>query len=272
MTRTVLVTGANSGVGLETSLHLARLGFHVVGTVRSEDKAAALERAATDAGVVVHTSVLDVTDVTACERVVARHEPWGIVNNAGYMNVGRVADVGSDEALHQLHVMVVAPMRLATLALPSMRLRGEGRIVNVSSVGAHATAPMTGWYQAAKHALAAVTDALRQEVAAAGIDVVLIEPGGLRTGISAKARDDLLRRRRDSADTAAYDRSLKVLRMVQPLLQEPKAAAEAIGEALTAGRPRAHYRVGADAAVIKMLNLVLPSQVKDRLGRAAIEA
>ncbi|MBW3614117.1 MAG: SDR family NAD(P)-dependent oxidoreductase [Actinobacteria bacterium] len=271
MSRTVLVTGANSGVGLATSLHLAHLGFDVVGTVRSQEKAEWLKSAAADAGVEVETDILDVTDGSGCERVVARHEPWGIVNNAGYMNVGRVADVEPEEALHQLHAMVVAPMRLATLALPSMRRRGGGRIVNVSSVTAHATAPMTGWYQATKHALSAVSDALRQEVAADGIEVVLIEPGGLRTGISPKARDDLLRRRPGSTDRTAYDRSLTVLGVVQPVLQEPTAAAAAIGEALTAGRPRAHYRVGADAAVIKLLNVVLPTQVKDRLGRAAIE-
>lgn len=270
MVRTVLVTGANSGVGLETSLHLAALGFHVVGTVRSEDKGESLERAAADAGVEVEVGLLDVTDVAGREKLVTRLEPWGIVNNAGYMNVGQVADIPPEGALHQLHTMVVAPMHLATLAIPSMRRRGEGRIVNVSSITAHATAAMTGWYQACNQALSAVTDALRREVAGDGIDVVLIEPGGLRTGISVKARDDLLSRREGSAHPIAYDRSLKVLRAVQPFLGEPRTAAEVIGDAMTAGRPRAHYGVRADAAMIKMLNLVLPTRVKDRLARAAI--
>ena len=270
MVRTVLVTGANSGIGLETALHLAGLGFRVVGTVRSEEKGESLAKAASDAGTDVEVALLDVTDPGGCERLVTRLEPWAVVNNAGYMNVGRVADVSSEDALHQLHAMVVAPMRLATLALPGMRRRGEGRIVNVSSVTAHATGAMTGWYQACKHALSAVTDALRQEVAADGIAVVLIEPGALRSGIWDKTQDDLLRRRSGSDDSTAYDRSLTVLRVLRRLLGPPRAAAEVIGDALTADRPRAHYRVRADAPVVEFLNLVLPTSVRDRVARRAL--
>jgi NAD(P)-dependent dehydrogenase (short-subunit alcohol dehydrogenase family) len=269
--RTVLVTGANSGIGLEAALHLAGIGFHVVGTVRSEEKGEWLAKAAREAGVDVDLAILDVTDASRCETVVARFQPWAVVNNAGYMNVGQVVDVPSEDALRQLHALVVAPMRLATLALPSMRRRGEGRIVNVSSVTAHATAAMTGWYQACKHGLSAVTDALRREVAADGVDVVLIEPGGFRTGIWDKARDDLLRRRPRSANPTAYDRSLEVLRRSRPFMGDPRGAAQVIGDALTAGRPRAHYLVGGDAPVIEFLNVVLPTRVKDRLARAALE-
>ena len=161
-------------------------------------------------------------------------------------------------------------MRLASLAVPSMRRRGEGRIVNVSSAIAHTTGAMTGWYQACKHALSAVTDALRREVAADGIDVVLVEPGGLRTGIWDKAEDDLLRRQPGSATPQGYDRSLRVLRRLRGHMTDPATAAEVIGDALTAGRPRAHYRVGRDAPVIEALETVLPERVKDRLARAAV--
>ncbi len=270
MARTVLVTGANSGIGLETVVHLAGLGFHVVGTVRSEEKGEAVTKAAHDAGVEVETAVLDVTDARGCESLVARLQPWAVVNNAGYMNVGRVADVPPEDALHQLHAMVVAPMRLAALAAPSMRHRGEGRIVNVSSVTAHVTGAMTGWYQACKHGLSAVSDALRQEVAADGIHVVLVEPGALRTGIWDKTRDDLVLRREGSDDPTAYDRSLTVLRLLRRFLADPRAAAEVIGKALTARRPRSHYRVGADARLVETLDLLVPSRVKDRLARKVL--
>ncbi|HEV2809554.1 MAG TPA: SDR family NAD(P)-dependent oxidoreductase [Acidimicrobiales bacterium] len=270
MVRSVLVTGANSGVGLEVALHLAELGFRVIGTARTEEKATSLAKAADDAGVDVEVAVLDVTDADGCERLVGRLQPWGLVNNAAYMNVGQVLDVPAEDALRQFETLVVAPMRLATLAFPAMRHQGEGRIVNVSSVAAHATAAMTGWYQACKHALSAVTDALRREVADYGIDVVLIEPGGLDTGIWDKARDDLLRRRRRSANRTAYDRSLWVLRSARPFMGHPRQAAEVIGQALTAGRPRAHYRVGADAPVIQFLEFVLPDRLKDRMARTAL--
>ena len=194
MERTVLVTGANSGVGKVTVIHLAGLGFRVVGTARSEEKLESLEKAARDAGVEVDGAVLDVTDEPACAAVVERYDPWAVVNNAGFMNVGRVVDVTREEALRQLDTLVVAPMRLTALALPGMRRRGEGRIVNVSSTIAHATSVMTGWYQASKHALDAVTHALRREMAGDGIYVVVIEPGGLNTRFWDKAADDIERR------------------------------------------------------------------------------
>jgi NAD(P)-dependent dehydrogenase (short-subunit alcohol dehydrogenase family) len=264
MERTVLVTGANSGLGEATCLHLSRLGFRVVGTARSEEKLAVLAEAG------VEGAVLDVTDRAGCEALVRKIEPWGLVNNAGYMNVGRVVDVDPDEALRQLDAMVVAPLHLAGLALPAMRRLGSGRIVNVSSAIAHGTAAMTGWYQAAKHALSAVTDAFRREVAEDGIDVVLVEPGGLDTGIWDKAEDDLLRRRRQAGDPTPYDRSLKLLRTARAYMPGPEIAAEVIGKALTAGRPEIRYQVGMDAPLVRLSERLLPDRAHDRLLRAVM--
>lgn len=270
MVRTVLVTGANSGLGLATCLHLAELGFGVVGTARSKEKLDVLHKAAGDAGVQVDGAVLDVTDGPGCEALVGSLEPWGLVNNAGYMNVGRVVDVAPEDALRQLDTLVVAPMRLAGLALPAMRRQGSGRIVNVSSAIAHGTAAMTGWYQASKHALSAVTDAFRREVAEDGIDVVLIEPGGLDTGLWDKAEDDLERRRRRSGDATPYDRSLRMLRAGRRHFPGPETAAEVIGRALTAGRPAVRYQVGLDAPLVRLTERLLPDRVHDRLARAAL--
>lgn len=265
MVRAVLVTGANSGIGLETAVHLARLGFRVVGTARSEDKLASLTKAADEAGVAVEGVVLDVTDPEACRNVVASLEPSAVVNNAGYLNLGRVVDVPPEDALRQLDAMVVGPMQLARLAVPSMRRRGGGRIVNISSVSAHTTAAMAGWYQACKHALSAVTDALRREMADDGMDVVLVEPGALGSGIWDKGRDDLVLRSRWSASPTVYRRSLQILRAFRPFLSDPATAAEVIGDALTADRPKAGYRVGVAPMVIDALNLFLPRRLKDRL-------
>ncbi|MBW3579620.1 MAG: SDR family NAD(P)-dependent oxidoreductase [Actinobacteria bacterium] len=135
MVRTVLVTGTNSGVGLETALHLARLGFKVVGTVRSHDKADRLHEAAGEAGVVVENAVLDVTDSGRGEALADELQPGGGEQRRLHEHRpdGRRPP---EDALRQLEVMVVAPMRLAALAIPAMRRRGEGRIVNVSSVAA----------------------------------------------------------------------------------------------------------------------------------------
>ena len=268
MERTVLVTGANSGLGKATAVHLAGLGFRVVGTARSAEKLEVLEKAARDAGVEVEGAILDVTDEPACAEVVERADLWAVVNNAGYMNVGRVVDVSREEARRQLDTLVVAPLRLAALALPGMRRRGQGRIVNVSSMIAHSSAVMTGWYQAGKHALDAATDALRREVAGDGIYVVLVEPGGLDTGIWDKAVDDLERRRASSPEE--YDRALKVVRTSRRHLSEPAAAAAVIGRALTVGRPAIRYPVGADARIVPMVSRLVPAGLQDRFLRRAL--
>lgn len=270
MDRAVLVTGANSGIGLATALHLARLGFRTIGSVRSEDKADALAKAAHDAGLEVEPVVFDVTDVEAIERIVPGLGLYALVNNAGYYNVGAVEDVPGDDARRQLDAMVVAPMRLATLVLPAMRHRGQGRIVNVSSPTAQVTGALIGWYQASNHALSAVSDALRMEVASFGIEVVLVEPGGVNTNIWRKAEDDMLRRRTDSVYATAYDRALRILRALEGRMHPPSAIAEVIGKALTAGRPRARYRAGADAALLEWAHSLMPAGAKDRAVRAAL--
>src|SRR5579862_5728737 len=149
--RVVLTTGANSGIGLATVVELARRGFRSVGTVRSRAKARRVAEAAKEAGVSVETALLDVTDADGCAEVVDRFRPWGLVNNAGFSVTGALEDIGDDEARQALETMVVAPVRLARLALPAMRDAGQGRIVNISSIYGLTTTPLTGWYQGCKH-------------------------------------------------------------------------------------------------------------------------
>ena len=163
--RAVLTTGANSGIGLATVIEVARRGFRSIGSVRSEVKAKSVHQAAEDAGVEVETVLLDVSDAAACEEVMADLELFGLVNNAGYAVTGAIEDVGDEEAHALFETMVHAPMRLARLALPAMRAAGGGRIINISSITGRTTAPFAGHYAGAKHALEALSDALRIEVA-----------------------------------------------------------------------------------------------------------
>ena len=266
--RAVLTTGANSGLGLATVVTLATLGFRSIGTVRSESKADAVMAAAKEAGVRVETVLLDVTDAMRCAEVVNQVRPWAIVNNAGYSGVGAIEDVSDDEARHQLETMVVAPMRLARLALPHMRAAGDGRIVNVSSIYGLTTTPLSGWYQASKHALEAASDALRLEVARDGVRVVLIEPGGLKTGIWEEFESDVSRR--DSGYEAAYHRIRSLIQSFMPFMGEPEGAANVIAKALTAKVPHARYLVGRDAQMIAAFQPFLPAAVRDRVTRFVV--
>ncbi|HVM40232.1 MAG TPA: SDR family oxidoreductase [Acidimicrobiia bacterium] len=270
MQRSVLVTGATSGIGFETAVEAARLGFHVVATARSQEKADDLRRAAKVRGATLDTLVLDLHDPEAGSDEIPALDLWGLVNNAGYMNAGAVEDVPLADARQQFEAMVFAPARLAQLALPAMRRRGEGRIVNIGSVSSWTTGPMIGWYQATKHALKALNDALRAEVEDHGTDVVLVEPGGFRTAIWPKARRELEARREGSPYPAAYERALSILDTLEPVMPSAEGVAKVVGEVLVAGRPRPRYRVGTDAFILEAADAVLPARLKDRAVKALL--
>lgn len=270
--QTVLTTGANSGIGLATVLEVARKGFHSVGSVRSATKAEIVHAAAAHAGVEVDTVLLDVTDPARCDEVIGGLPPlYGLVNNAGYAVTGAIEDVGDDEARQLFETMVHAPMRLARLALPGMRDQGGGRIVNISSIAGRATAPFAGHYTGAKHALEALSDALRMEVAGAGVKVVLIEPGGFKTGIWEEFERDVERRESSgSRHGSAYRRSLQAQRLLEPVMGSPEGCAKVIAGALIASSPRRRYLVGVDAQAMLLAERITPSFVKDRIVRLGL--
>jgi NAD(P)-dependent dehydrogenase (short-subunit alcohol dehydrogenase family) len=269
--RAVLVTGANSGIGLATVIELARRGFRSIGSVRSEAKGEVVEKAAADAGVDVSTVFLDVNDASQCEQVVSDLELWGLVNNAGYALTGAVEDVGDDEAHSLFETMVHAPVRLARLALPAMRARGDGRIVNVGSIMGRVSVPFAGHYTAAKHALEALTNALRVEVAGDGVRVILIEPGGFKTGIWEEFERDIAKRDKEgSRFVAAYQRSLQMQRLFEPLMGSPEKCAKVIADALSARHPRARYLIGIDAQAANLAYSLAPTFVRDRVYRLSL--
>ena len=263
MDRTVLITGASSGIGLATAVHVAGIGFGVVGLVSDQEGRSALEAAAQERSVTVGTVVADLADPIARREVGASIDPWALVNNAGYMNAGQIRDVSIDDARRQLEVMVLAPADLARQVLKGMVEHGQGRIVNVTSSAAHTSTPLSGWYAAAKAALREVNDALRLELRGTGVDVIDVEPGGYRTGIWAGARRELQGRRHRAAEPDLYDRVGSNLKAAEQGMGDPQEVAEAIGELLTVGTPPAHLRIGPGARWLRVADAIVPDRVWD---------
>lgn len=267
--RSVLVTGANSGIGRATALELARAGYDVIGSARDREKATALQRAATAKGLAVRTVLGDVADPEDCARMVEETValtgggPWALVNNAGYAQGGAVEDVEDDAVRAQLEVNLVAPARLARLVLPHMRAAGGGGIVNISSLAGRVSSPLVGWYAASKHGLEAVTDALRIEVETMGVRVVLVEPGGFGTGIWDGAR--LPAHASHPTYAAGYDRARSATGRGGTLLPDPIWVARVVRIALVSPVPLARYLVGVDAVGGVLGQKLLPTALTDQL-------
>ena len=267
MTKSVLVTGANSGIGLVTALELAGAGWDVVGSVRSEQKAQAVHTAAAERGVTVRTVQLDVDDAASCAQGVAEAQAltgglYALVNNAGYAQSGAVEDVTDELARAQLETNLVAPVRLARLVLPGMRERGEGRIVNVSSIAGRLSTPLMGWYCASKHGLEAVTDALRMEVEPDGVRVVLVEPGMFGTDVWSAAQAGGFPDPTSAKYAAAYARAESVAGN-SDRLPDPVWVARTVRVALSNPVPLARYLVGADAYGGLLADTIAPTLVSD---------
>ena len=262
MEPSVLITGAGSGIGLATAIELARRGRHPLAAVHLDDQCDLVAKAAADAGVHVATTVLDVTDDEACAEVVSGRSFDALVNAAGYVNAGALLDIEDVDIRRHIEVMILAPIRLARLVLPSLREHGPGRIVNVGSVLGQMSTPLMGWYNGSKHALEALNDALRMELAAEGVHVVLVEPGAIRTPVYAKAREEMASIPA-SRYTMAYRRWSELTRTLEPLFTKPEAVARTVADSLEAKRPRSRYYVGLGAPLAPWLYKTAPPALRD---------
>jgi len=264
MGRVAIVTGASAGIGAATSRLLYELGFHVYAVARRMDRMAPL------AALGIHTVRADVTDeadlVALVDRVVAESGRIDVlVNNAGYGSFGALEDVPLAEARRQFEVNVFGAARLCQLVLPHLRARGSGRIINVSSVGARMYQPLGGWYHSTKYALEGLSDCLRVELRPLGIEVVMIQPGGIDTEFPRVAGERLLASSGDGA-YAGYARRYAASLTSEPKgISSPSVVARAIGRAATARRPRARYAVGRGAKAALLARWLLPDRAYDRV-------
>jgi NAD(P)-dependent dehydrogenase (short-subunit alcohol dehydrogenase family) len=270
----VVVTGASTGIGRATALRLARLGFEVLAGVR---RGADGERLAADASGALTPLSIDVSDAASIEAAAAEVERAagaaglrGLVNNAGVAEPGPVELLPLETLRRQLEVNVVGQVAVTQAVLPLLR-RGRGRIVNVSSVGGRVSTPALGAYSASKFALEALSDSLRMELRPWGIDVVVIEPGSIRTEIwrRGEKQADSLMERLPEAQRELYAPLVAGMRRLSAQTQERAIPAERVADriarALTVRRPRTRYVVGADARIQIALAAMLPDRVFDAL-------
>ncbi|MDO7881249.1 SDR family oxidoreductase [Salinibacterium soli] len=272
--KSVLVTGASTGIGRATALRLDRAGFAVFAGVRRSEDAEALAADGSERLVPVLLDVTVDTQIAEAAALIAERVGDagldGLVNNAGIAAAAPLEFVPLDELRHQLEVNVVGQVAVTQSVLPLLR-SARGRIVNVTSIGGIIAGGMLGPYNASKFALEAITHALRNELAPWGIEAIAIEPGQIATPIwsSASDRADRMLERMPGRAHELYGRAIAGARKYAKRAAEsgisPDEVAAAIEKALTVRRPRTRYTVGTDALLGATLLARLPDRTRDRI-------
>jgi NAD(P)-dependent dehydrogenase (short-subunit alcohol dehydrogenase family) len=272
VSKAVLITGCSSGIGHATAKRLAERGWTVYASARRKESIADLAQAG------CKTLALDVTDEasmrTAVDAVVQAEGAVGcLVNNAGYSQSGALETLPMEKLRAQFETNVFGLVRMCQLALPGMRRQGWGRIVNLSSMGGKLTFPGGGAYHGTKHAVEALSDALRWEVSGFGVDVVVIEPGLITTRFGEVAAGSIGATETPSdseADPyAAFNAAVGSATAgiykgpMRYLGGRPEAVAKTIEKALRARRPRTRYKVTASARLALAQRRLLPDRVWD---------
>jgi NADP-dependent 3-hydroxy acid dehydrogenase YdfG len=270
--RTILITGATSGIGRDAALRLARAGHLVLAGGRRADALASLAR---DARGRVEPLALDVTDpdsVEAARRLVERRTGGRgldvLVNNAGFALPGPLETLAERDLRALFDTNVFGLLAVTRAFLPAMRQRGRGRVVNVGSIMGRVAMPMLGAYNASKHAVAAITEALRMELAPLGITVVLVEPGAVRTGFAARALAGLAPYRDPGSPyAAALAGTDAAWARVYRFAPGPASAGRVVARAATADRPAPRYVVPARNRLVVAALRALPTAAADATKR-----
>lgn len=262
--KVILLTGASSGIGYNTVQHLVEKGYIVYGAARrTEQMPVGLKPVKLD--ITNAQSIADCIESVMSE--VGRIDV--LINNAGYGSYGAIEDIPVEEAKRQLEVNVYGLANMTKRVLPIMRTQKSGTIINISSMGGRVSTLFGGWYHASKYALEGFSDCLRMEVADFGIDVVLIEPGGVKTDWGMIAADHLA----ESSKGGAYEQqALKTSANMKKqyssnMLSNPNIIAKTIAKAIKSRRPKTRYLIGFGAKPIVLMKTILPNRLYDKIMR-----
>ncbi len=274
ISKAVLITGCSSGIGRATAERLARSGWDVYATARRAEAISDLEEAG------CKILALDVTDEDSMEAAVKAVEAAAgavgvLVNNAGYSQSGAVEDVPLDVVRAQFETNVFGLLRMTQLAVPGMRRQRWGKVVNIGSMGGRLVFPGGGIYHATKYALEALSDALRFELRGFGVDVVLIQPGLIRTRFGDVAAGSIESAAPPDGPYAEFNTAVAAATKqayekgpLSLLGGGPETVARAIERAITARRPKTRYRVTPSARLLMRQRSLMPDRVWDAFLRS----
>lgn len=260
--RAVLITGCSTGIGRATAQRLARAGGTVYATARRLESIRDLE---SDGCRILELDVCDEQSMKDGVAEVQKNEGavGVLINNAGYGSDGAIEEVSMEEVRRQFETNVFGLARMTQLVLPAMRAQRSGRILNVSSMGGRMTLPGGGFYHATKYAVEALSDALRFEVAGFGIDVVIIEPGIIKTEFATTA---MIKAQAAAAPGSPYEAFNSKLAAslgdinagkMDMIAATPDTVARVIESAIAAKRPKSRYLITAGAHLFVGLRRLL---------------
>ena len=270
--KAVLITGCSTGIGHATALRLARSGWTVYATARKPETLSELAAAG------CHTLALDVTDEESMQAAVETVEQAEgavgvLINNAGYSQSGAIETVPLEAVRRQFETNIFGLVRLTQLVLPKMRAQGWGKIVNLGSMGGRLSFPGGGHYHATKHALEALSDAMRFELRDFGIDVVLLEPGLITTEFGTAATASMADVASSSDDPYAhFNATVGAVTKgayegpMRHLGAGPERVAKVIERAITRSRPPARITITPSAK----LTILMRKLMSDRAWDAAM--
>lgn len=262
MKRVVLVTGASSGMGNATAIQLAQSGYIVYAAARRVEKMQNL--VSYDISPVAMDLANEASVIACVDKIWGKESRIDIlINNAGFGFNGAVEDMSNEDAHQQFEVNVFGAMRLTQLILPKMRENKYGKIVNVTSIGGKLVLPLMGWYCASKFAMEALSDSLRMEVKQFGIDVIIIEPGGIKSEWSGIASENMLR---VSGDSVYKNMAVAASKSSDGLdLPGPDVIAKLELKSIEAKNPKARYSAGYNAKMLLFMGKYFPDKLKDKL-------
>jgi NAD(P)-dependent dehydrogenase (short-subunit alcohol dehydrogenase family) len=250
--KTAVVTGSSTGIGFDTSLMLARNGFHTYATMRNLDKSKEIIDAARNDNLPLEVLQLDVTDdrsvKNTIDRIVNERKRIDVlVNNAGYVLAGALEDLSMDEIKAQFETNLFGAIRVMKAVLPIMRKQRGGTIVNISSMGGRIGLPLNPAYHGTKFALEGISESMRYETEPFGIRVILVEPGTIRSNFLRNAKVG----QKTAEPSSPYAPKLQTLQKAwAPIFDKgtpPEEVAKAILKAVTSDNPSMRYMVGDDA-------------------------